>query len=95
MTPDYIVSDLYKQQSETVRSRFERIKQRPVLLEVEALDKIFEDREEEIVALDDISFSVHRREFICVIGPSGCGKSTLIRIIGYYLRYIGVGWACV
>ena len=81
MTPDYIESDRYKQQSEAVRSRFERIKQRPVLLEVEALDKIFEDREEEIVALDDISFSVHRREFICVIGPSGCGKSTLIRII--------------
>ncbi len=81
MTPDYIESDLYKQQSEAVRSRFERIKQRPVLLEVETLDKIFEDREEEIVALDDISFSVHRREFICVIGPSGCGKSTLIRII--------------
>ena len=73
MTPDYIESDLYKQQSEAVRSRFERIKQRPVLLEVETLDKIFEDREEEIVALDDISFSVHRREFICVIGPSGCG----------------------
>ena len=81
MTPDYIESDFYKQQSEAVRSRFERIKQRPVLLEVETLDKIFEDREEEIVALDDISFSVHRREFICVIGPSGCGKSTLIRII--------------
>ena len=81
MTPDYIESNLYKQQSEAVRSRFERIKQRPVLLEVETLDKIFEDREEEIVALDDISFSVHRREFICVIGPSGCGKSTLIRII--------------
>ena len=81
MTPDYIESDLYKQKSEAVRNRFERIKQRPVLLEVETLDKIFEDREEEIVALDDISFSVHRREFICVIGPSGCGKSTLIRII--------------
>ena len=47
MTPDYIESDLYKQQSEAVRSRFERIKQRPVLLEVETLDKIFEDREEE------------------------------------------------
>ena len=30
--------------------------------------------------LDDISFSVRRREFLSVIGPSGCGKSTLIRI---------------
>ncbi len=30
--------------------------------------------------LDDISFGVHRREFLSIIGPSGCGKSTLIRI---------------
>jgi NitT/TauT family transport system ATP-binding protein len=31
--------------------------------------------------LRGIDFSVHRREFVCVIGPSGCGKSTLIRIL--------------
>jgi NitT/TauT family transport system ATP-binding protein len=31
--------------------------------------------------LRDVSFKVHRREFVCVIGPSGCGKSTLIRIL--------------
>ena len=28
-----------------------------------------------------MNFSVHRREFICVLGASGCGKSTLIRIL--------------
>jgi NitT/TauT family transport system ATP-binding protein len=33
------------------------------------------------VALENINFSVHRREFLCVIGQSGCGKSTLIRIL--------------
>src|SRR5208283_3045405 len=31
--------------------------------------------------LRDISFQVHRREFICVLGQSGCGKSTLIRML--------------
>jgi NitT/TauT family transport system ATP-binding protein len=34
-----------------------------------------------VVALDDVSFRVHRRELMCVIGPSGCGKSTLVRIL--------------
>jgi NitT/TauT family transport system ATP-binding protein len=33
------------------------------------------------LALDDIAFSVARREFISVIGPSGCGKTTLLRIL--------------
>ena len=36
---------------------------------------------DEVVALEDINFAVHRREFLCVIGPSGCGKSTLIRVL--------------
>ena len=71
----------YKLQSETVRKRLEDIKKRPILLKVDSLKKKFQDREGEIVALGNISFSVHQREFICVIGPSGCGKSTLIRII--------------
>jgi len=81
MTSDYIQSDQYKLQSESVRKRFDRIKQRSILLGVESLNKTFHDREGDLVALNDISFSVHHREFICVIGPSGCGKSTLIRII--------------
>ena len=81
MTLDHIESRQYKLQSETVRKRLEDIKKRPILLEVDSLKKKFQDREGEIVALGNISFSVHQREFICVIGPSGCGKSTLIRII--------------
>ena len=81
MTLDHIKSHQYKLQSETVRKRLEDIKKRPILLKVDSLKKNFQDREGEIVALGNISFSVHQREFICVIGPSGCGKSTLIRII--------------
>jgi ABC-type sugar transport system ATPase subunit len=32
-------------------------------------------------AIDDISFTVHDKEFMVIVGPSGCGKSTLLRMI--------------
>jgi NitT/TauT family transport system ATP-binding protein len=65
-----------------VRERFARIDARPVVLEVKNVEKRFRDPQgRDVVALRDVSFEVHRREFIAVIGPSGCGKSTLERII--------------
>jgi NitT/TauT family transport system ATP-binding protein len=71
------------QQSEVVRERFEKLKARDVTLQVSGLGKTFNSGagDTPVVALQDISFDVHRREFITVIGPSGCGKSTLIRIL--------------
>jgi len=71
----------YLDQSEAVRDRFSRLKQRPVVLEVKRLGKEFESRHGPVTALRDINFKTHKREFVCVIGPSGCGKSTLIRIL--------------
>jgi NitT/TauT family transport system ATP-binding protein len=71
----------YLDQSPKVRERFERLKARPVILNVRNLGKVFTGRGKETVALRDVSFQTHRREFLCVIGPSGCGKSTLIRIL--------------
>ena len=71
----------YLEQSPTVRERFDRLKKRPVTLEVKDLHKSFSTPQGDITALKDINFKVHRREFVCVIGPSGCGKSTLIRIL--------------
>lgn len=35
---------------------------------------------ERLIALDDVSFSVTGKEFVCLLGPSGCGKSTLLKI---------------
>ena len=73
--PSYLI------QSDAVRTRFERLKEREVVLEVKGLGKEFDSAQGPVTALKDIHFKAHRREFVCVIGPSGCGKSTLIRIL--------------
>ena len=36
---------------------------------------------DEVVALEDISLTAQRNEFVCLVGPSGCGKSTLLRLV--------------
>ncbi len=71
----------YLDQSQLVRERFDRLKARDVILEVRNLNKIFSAQGKDTVALRDVSFTTHRREFLCIIGPSGCGKSTLVRIL--------------
>ncbi len=71
----------YKEQSDSVKARFDKIKQRPKLLEISNLWKKFDSKAGEVIALKDINLAVHRREFMCVLGQSGCGKSTLIRIL--------------
>ena len=76
-----IILPSYLEQSEAVRARFDRIKQREVILEVRNLCKHFAAKDGDVEALRNINFKIHRREFICVIGPSGCGKSTLVRTL--------------
>ena len=71
----------YLEHPPEVRERFDRIAQRPVVMDVQHLGRVFEGRASTVTALQDINFNVRRREFICVIGQSGCGKSTLIRIL--------------
>ena len=71
----------YRAQAPAVAERFRRLKERPVVLEVDHLGREFPGDKGMVTALRDVSFHVHRREFVCVIGPSGCGKSTLIRMV--------------
>jgi NitT/TauT family transport system ATP-binding protein len=76
------VNENWKIQTPEVAARFAQIKQRPVTLDVYQLCKSFDTADgRKVVALDNVSFRVRRREFLCVIGPSGCGKSTLARLI--------------
>ena len=52
------------------------------ILKVEHLSKVYGQGENEVRALDDVSFSVVKGQFVAIIGPSGSGKSTLLHILG-------------
>ena len=52
------------------------------ILRVENLCKTYGKGENEVKALDHVSFTVNKGEFIAIIGPSGSGKSTLLHILG-------------
>lgn len=52
------------------------------LLRVEDLCKAYGEGESRVQALDHVSFTVQKGEFIAIIGPSGSGKSTLLHILG-------------
>ncbi|MDR0813436.1 MAG: ABC transporter ATP-binding protein [Oscillospiraceae bacterium] len=52
------------------------------LLRIENLSKVYGKGENQVTALDNISLTVEKGEFVAIIGSSGSGKSTLLHIIG-------------
>ena len=53
-----------------------------IVLELKNVTKIFGEGDTQVKALDDVSFSIKRGEFILIVGSSGSGKSTLLNMIG-------------
>ena len=51
------------------------------ILEVKNISKKYQNKEGEILAINNVNFRIKQGEFVSIIGPSGCGKSTLLSII--------------
>ena len=52
------------------------------ILKIENLSKVYGTGENQVRALDNVSFSVPKGQFVAIVGPSGSGKSTLLHILG-------------
>ena len=59
------------------------------ILKVENLTKVYGKGENEVRALNGVSFSVEKGDFVAIIGPSGSGKSTLLHTLGGVERPTG------
>ena len=51
------------------------------ILEVKNISKKYQNKEGEVLAIENVNFRVKKGEFVSIIGPSGCGKSTLLSVI--------------
>ncbi len=56
------------------------------MLEVTGLKKVYEGKERTVEAIRDLTFTLDKGDFVCLVGPSGCGKTTLLRIMSGLLE---------
>jgi len=52
------------------------------IINLQGITKIYQTKEVETIALENVNLEVNEGEFVSVMGPSGCGKSTMLNIIG-------------
>ena len=56
-------------------------KKNPITLSIRKLSKVFEGKNQKVVAIDNISLDVQKGDLFTLLGPSGCGKTTTLRCI--------------
>ncbi len=56
------------------------------ILKIDNLRKIYHTPKEEILALDNFSYTLQEGEFVSIVGPSGCGKSTILSILSDLMK---------
>ncbi len=60
-----------------------------IVLEIQNLSKVFDDDAGKNKVLSNVSLTVEKNEFLCILGPSGCGKTTLLRCIAGFEDFSG------
>ena len=55
------------------------------MVEIDGIGHVYLTREREICALESVTTTIHKGEFVSIVGPSGCGKSTLLNIIAGFI----------
>ena len=59
------------------------------VIDVQGVSKIYTSREGPVRALDDVSLTLRRGEFVSLLGPSGCGKSTFLTLVSGLIPHSG------
>ena len=80
-----MIGQMFVEQSRILPKRLDPQEELPTL-EAEHLSVVFPNGNGGLHAINDISFSVHQQEFVCILGPSGSGKSTLLKVIAGLIK---------
>lgn len=56
------------------------------IIEIKNVGIDYNENDDAIGAINDVSFNINRNDFVCILGPSGCGKSTLLKAIAGFIK---------